>query len=141
MDVHIQIITQDTLTPKMSDLPEQTRAIPANLHISDLESRLHSTNKLLIDNIKDLQIVRSQLTGLSHSQKEILSNLNADTSVCYSELQNNFKTESDNQQCIFDEFKKLLKSLSNERFMMMQEILLLDKRVEEFEDEFGGPRM
>lgn len=125
----------------MSEAPEQTRAMPAKSHISELDNRLQHTNKLLLDNVKDLQIVRSQLTGLSHAQKESLETLRLDTEACLADLRADFQLELDTQQSVSEEFKKLIKTLASERFGMMQEVLLLDKRVEGFEDEFGGPRM
>jgi phage-related tail protein len=125
----------------MSEAPEQTRAMPAKSHISELENRLQHANKLLLDNVKDLQIVRSQLTGLSHAHKESLNTLRLDTEDCLADVQADLKLELDTQQNVSEEFKKLLKTLAGERFVMMQEVLLLNKRVEGFEDEFGGPRM
>ena len=125
----------------MSEAPEQTRAMPAKSHISELENRLQHTNKLLLDSVKDLQIVRSQLTCLSHAHKESLEALRLDTEGCLADLRADFQLELDTQQSVSEEFKKLLKTLASERFGMMQEVLLLGKRVEGFEDEFGGPRM
>lgn len=113
------------------------RTLPAYEQVQQVDQRIHDLKDAVISNIKDSQILRSNFTTMLHTYKDSNDQIREEVLKFLSNIQSELLSSSEASESTFQEMQQEILGINFDRRSIQDEILLLDQRVREVEEDFG----
>lgn len=113
------------------------RTLPAYEQVQQVDQRVQDLKEVVISNIKDSQILRSNFTTMLHTYKDSNDQLKDEVFEFLSNLKSDLFSFSEASDSVFQEMQQEILGINFDRRTIQDEILLLDQRVREVEEDFG----
>lgn len=113
------------------------RTLPAYEQVQQVDQRVHDLKDAVISNIKDSQILRSNFTTMLHTYKDTNDQIKEEVFRFLSNIQSELFSFTEASESTFQEMQQEILGINFDRRNIQDEILLLDQRVREVEEDFG----
>jgi len=119
------------------DMFDNTMRLPVKNHLGKLEDQLGELKQDLEDTTKTLQMARSDMIGLEHSNKDVGSELSKYVMEELIRIEKDFKKLGGIEKSESTFLRQQMHQLNQDKIKLQQNCLILESRVQETESDVG----